>query len=102
LINNGKSGGELIRSEAGELSFCKECSEYDTCDHNGQRVYQCNIDIIDFVNEIDSGFKMYIWEGNYREQPAWWYKLLKTCQNTIAEIRGDNAKRLQDKNSRRQ
>jgi len=47
---------------------------------------------MEFAFEIENGFKMYVWEGNYQKQPVWWYDLLKKCQQYINEIRTDNGK----------
>jgi len=92
-MNNKGHGGELMRGFAGEEVFCREgCESYSTCDHQKRRVLQCNTDIIEFASEIASGFNYYVWEGNYQNQPIWWYDLLKKCQGYIAEIRNDNGK----------
>jgi len=100
-MNNKGQGGELIRGNTGEDRFCRQCPDYNRCDRKGRRVFQCNTDIIEFANEIATGFTMYVWEGNLTQQPAWWFTLLKQCQGIIAEIRTDNAKRFQNKNSSR-
>ena len=88
IINNKGKGGELINGNQGELHFCKlGCENYETCDHNKCRVLKCNRDIMEYAFQIESGFKMYVWEGNWQQQPIWWFELLKICQSYIAEIR---------------
>lgn len=93
IINNPQNSGELINGAAGEYHFCRECPHRNTCDHKGSKIFLCNKDIIQYAFEIEKGFKMYVWDGNWEEQPVWWFNLLQTCQSYIAKIREKNAKR---------
>jgi hypothetical protein len=42
---------------------------------------------MNFAFEIDSGFKMYLWDGNFRDQPYWFIDLLGVAQNQIVATR---------------
>ena len=50
---------------------------------------------MNFAFEIDSGFKMYLWDGSFRDQPYWFMDLLGEAQNCIAETR----KQIMEKNN---
>ena len=91
LINNGDKAGELISGNAGIEHFCRNCEQYEKCDYKKNKILDCNKNIIEFSNEIDGGFKFYVWEGNFMNQPEWWFTLLKLADKYKAEIRKENA-----------
>lgn len=83
----------LILGKVGEKLFCSECQQYDKCNHDRQKILQCNKDIITYAYEIEKGFKSYVWEGNFEHQPKWWVELLWLAQRTINEARNDRKAR---------
>jgi len=77
----------LLDSDLGVSWFCEQCPDYETCSHTGSKIYTVSQLVIDFMFEIENGFKRYYWEGSLYDQPLWFMQMLRLAQKTWNDIR---------------
>jgi len=83
---------QLIDGYAGRFTFCQYCEQNRHCLHKYRKILWTSQLIIDFVYEIEGGFKKYIWEGNLYNQPIWFMQMLRIAQKELYKIRSEGKK----------
>jgi len=88
LIENNTNVGLLLEGQAGEYAFCRDCEQYENCNHNGQKILSCNKLVIDHMYADE-----YYWGTKLYDEAEWFIELLNIAKNTRAKVRKENANR---------
>ena len=98
FIEQNQTAEKLLQGDAGTYAFCRNCEEYENCNHDGQKILTSNKIIIDYAYQIEGGFNSYYWGDNLYEQPEWFIFLLNKARSEIQKIRKDKNANRKSKN----
>ncbi len=77
--------------------ICKQCLLKSKCSHNLQKILDCNIKVVQYYTEIQSGFKQYPYKGNLRFQAQWFKTLYLKLDAEVKSIQEKQAEKKKGK-----
>jgi len=69
------------------MNFCRDCLEYQTCNHSYGKVHPAALYVYRYLSEIEKGFVHYPAPGSWEYQQEWFITLLSAAQNELESLR---------------
>ena len=79
FFDNNENTRLLLEGYAGEHAFCRDCKEYETCNHKGQKILRTSRLILEYLYAGETK----VWDGSLWDQPDWFLELLSIAQKVL-------------------